>query len=543
MEKRLLFAALLSLGVLILWSWLGPQPDRRTPLPVPVTPQGTVVPPTAVAATATVPAPGAVRIAGTQEGLTTVENDVARATFSNRGAVLTSLVLRKHFDDQKRPLELVRALPDLSTKPLAVVFPGNPELTQLATGALYAVEKTPGRTLRFRYGDERLSVTKEVRLGDGYLFDVKVAVAGPEFTLLVGTGLRNPTPTEQASRYLTPPTAVLTSGTGLQQIPPKKLEKEEIIPLPANGFVGIEDNYFLAALAPRQAATARVFPYVPPAAPGASTKTDPLVSAGVSTKGTLDARVFFGPKDVEILERTGLGLEKTVDFGWFGILARPLLWLLKKAYGWAGNFGLAILLVTLLIRILLFPLMHKSYASMKKMQKLAPKMNAIRDRYKKAKTDAAQRAKMNQELMTLYKDEGYNPMSGCFPVILQLPILVAFYNVLNRAVELRHAPFVLWIHDLSAVDKSFLLLILMVVTMYIQQAMTPSTIDPMQKKIFMAMPLLWGFMLKDMPSGLVLYWLFSNVLTILQQMLINRMGRDEPGAGAGKPARVKVARA
>ena len=516
---------------------------------MPVTPQGAVVSPPAVAPTAVaggaaVPAPGAVRIAGTQEGLTTVENDVARATFSNRGAVLTSLVLRKHFDDQKRPLELVRALPDPSTKPLAVVFPGDPELTRLATGALYAVEKSPGRILRFRYGDERLSVTKEVRLGDGYLFDVEVSVAGSEFTLLVGTGLRNPTPTEQASRYLLPPTAVLSSGNGLRQIAAKKLEKEETVPLPANGFVGIEDNYFLAALAPRQAATARIFPYAPPAAPVApAAKVDPLVSAGVSTRGTLAARAFFGPKDVEILESTGLGLEKTVDFGWFGILARPLLWLLKKAYAWTGNFGLAILLVTLLIRILIFPLMHKSYASMKKMQKLAPKMNAIRDRYKKAKTDAAQRAKMNQELMALYSAEGYNPMSGCFPVLLQLPILVAFYNVLNRAVELRHAPFVLWIHDLSAMDKSYLLLILMIVTMYIQQAMTPSTIDPMQKKIFMAMPLLWGFMLKDMPSGLVLYWLFSNVLTILQQMLINRMGRDEPGAGADKPARVKVARA
>ena len=313
--------------------------------------------------------------------------------------------------------------------------------------------------------------------------------------------------------------------------------------MPANGFVGIEDNYFLAALAPRQPATARVFPVLPPAAANVPpAAADPLVAAGVSTRGTLDARAFFGPKDVEILESTGLGLEKTVNFGWFGILARPLLWLLKKAYSWTGNFGLAILLVTLLIRILLFPLMHKSYASMKKMQKLAPKMNVIRDRYKKAKTDAAQRAKMNQELMALYSAEGYNPMSGCFPVLLQLPILVAFYNVLNRAVELRHAPFVLWIHDLSGMDKSYLLLILMIVTMYIQQAMTPSTIDPMQKKIFMAMPLLWGFMLKDMPSGLVLYWLFSNVLTILQQMLINRMGRDEPGAG-DKPARVKVARA
>ncbi|HEY3172695.1 MAG TPA: membrane protein insertase YidC [Thermoanaerobaculia bacterium] len=541
MEKRLLLAALLSLGVLLLWEWIGPRTLRRAPIPVPT--RGALAVATPIPAREPSPVAGGERIEGTQEGLTTVENDVARATFSNRGAVLTSFVLLKHTDDQKRPLELVRALPDPSAKPLALVFPGKPDLTQLAAKVLYAVETGPNRTVRFRYGDERLTATKEVRLGDGYLFDVKVAVAGPEFTLLVGTGLRNPTPGERASRYVVPPTAVVSSGSGIQQISARKLTKEEGWPLPPNGFVGIEDNYFLTALVPRQATAARIFPFALPASPGdPSAKPDTLVSAGVAASGTLEMRAFFGPKDVAILESTGLGLERTVNFGWFGILARPLLWLLKKAYTWSGNFGLAILLVTLLVRILLFPLMHKSYASMKKMQKLAPKMNAIRDRYKKSKTDAAQRAKMNQELMALYQAEGYNPMSGCFPVLLQLPILVAFYNVLSRAVELRHAPFVLWIHDLSAVDRSYVLLILMIVTMYIQQAMTPSTVDPMQKKIFMAMPLLWGFMLKDMPSGLVLYWLFSNVLTILQQMLINRIGRDDD-SGTRKPARVKMARA
>ena len=186
--------------------------------------------------------------------------------------------------------------------------------------------------------------------------------------------------------------------------------------------------------------------------------------------------------------------------------------------------------------------MHKSYMSMKKMQKLAPKMNAIRDKYKKGRTDAAQRQKMNEELMKLYQAEGYNPMSGCLPLLLQLPILVAFYNVLRFAVELRHAPFVLWIHDLSAVDHSYVLLILMIVSMYAQQAMTPSTADPAQKKIFMFMPLIWGVLFKDMPSGLVLYWLFSNVLTVVQQMIINRLGdKNEPAPG--KPARVKAARA
>jgi YidC/Oxa1 family membrane protein insertase len=540
MEKRLLIAALLSLGVLLLWEWMGPKSSRRAPPPAPT--KGVSVLPTAVMLAPT-PVPGAEHITGTLEGLTTLENDVARATFSNRGAALTSFVLRRHLDDQRRPLELVRAIPDPATKPLALVFPASPEVTRVASTALFAVERGPGRAVRFRYSDDRISVTKEVNLGDAYVFDVKVSVAGPPFTLLVGTGLRNPTEKERASRYLMPPTAVASVGGGVEVVPVQKLKKEEVLTLPPNGFVGIEDNYFLAALSPRQAASARLFPFIPaPAASDPAAKAEALISAGVSASGALEARAFFGPKDVAILESTGLGLERTVNFGWFGILARPLLWLLKKTYSWSGNYGLAILLVTLLIRILLFPLMHKSYASMKKMQKLAPKMNAIRDRYKKSRTDAAQRQKMNQELMALYQAEGYNPMSGCFPVLLQLPILVAFYNVLSRAVELRHAPFLLWIRDLSAVDGSYVLVILMIVTMYIQQAMTPSTVDPMQKKIFMAMPLLWGFMLKNMPSGLVLYWLFSNVLTILQQMLINRIGRDDDG-GAGKPGRVKPARA
>ena len=544
-SKRLLLAAALSLGVLFLWERFGPKPPASPPAPPAVQPTAAPAPTAAAAvAPATDPATGAAeKIAAAEERLTTIENPVARATFSNRGAVLTSFVLRRQTDDAGRPLEIVHSVPESASKPLAVVFSDSAELTKLSSNSLYAVEKTSDTTIRFRYADERLSVTKEVRLGNAYLFDVRVDVAGREYTLVVGTGLRNPSEKERASSYVMPPTAVASTGGSLERIAGPKLKKIETWPLAANDFVGIEDNYFLAAFAPRQPAVARIVPYaVAPSPTTPNAKPETLVSAGVTGSGRLDLRAFFGPKDVEILETTGLGLERTVDFGWFGILARPLLWLLKKAYSWTGNYGLAILLVTLLIRILLFPLMHKSYASMKKMQKLAPKMNAIRDKYKKAKTDAAQRAKMNQELMALYQAEGYNPMSGCFPVLLQLPILVAFYNVLSRAVELRHAPFVFWIKDLSAVDRSYLLVILMIVTMYIQQAMTPSTIDPIQKKIFMAMPLLWGFMLKEMPSGLVLYWLFSNVLTILQQMLINRMGRDEDPK-EGKPARLKAARA
>ncbi|HKF43052.1 MAG TPA: membrane protein insertase YidC [Thermoanaerobaculia bacterium] len=548
MEKRLLLAAVLSLAVLAAWEFLVPKPPKPAPRPVPPpaatapvatagssTPAASEVAATASAAPArNLPAP----VSGRAEEKPVVENALVRATFSNKGAVLSSLVLLQHTDDHKKPLELVRQSPGSSGKPLAVEFPGNPELTRRVADAFYAVEKPSERSVRFSYADDAVAVTKEIRFETGYLFDVKVSVVGPRYTLVAAEGLRNPSEEEVASRYVAPASAVVASPAGLVHERADKLEKPMEWPIPERGFAGIEDNYFLAVLIPKPGPGAIAYAIPNKDKEG---KPAPIIAAGLSGQGDISARGYYGPKDVEILESLNLGLERTVDFGWYGILARPLLWLLKRTYTLVHNWGAAILIVTLLIRILLFPLMHKSYSSMKKMQKLAPKMNAIRDKYKKAKSDAAQRQKMNEELMKLYQAEGYNPMSGCFPILLQLPILVAFYNVLSRAIELRHAPFVLWITDLSAVDRTYVLLILMTVTMYIQQAMTPTTADPAQKKIFMAMPLIWGFFLKDMPSGLVLYWLFSNVLTILQQALIQKMGKDEPEEQ--KPAKLKRVRA
>jgi len=546
-SKKLLLAAGLSLAVLILWEWIVPKPVRQPPAQT-----------TRTAPSATAPAPSSAPVEATpvseeavsasEESLVTLENGSIRATFSNRGAILTSLILKRYKDGQGRPLELVRAAAPLAPRPFTLSFDGNEEATRRAAGALYAIEKKSGRELQFRFSEGSLAITKEVRLLEGYLFDVKVTVSGPAYTLLAGSGLRNVTAKEKASSFVEPTTAIATVDNGFERVREDKASEPQTWPLPERGFAGLEDNYFLAVLLPRQASTARVFPVALPAAPPA--KATAAVAAGVTGNGTLSVRAYYGPKDLEILEGLNLGLERAVNLGWwgFGIVARPLLLLLKWTYSWIGNYGLAILFVTLLIRIAIFPLTHKSYSSMKKMQKLAPKMNAIRDKYKKAKTDAAQRAKMNQELMALYQAEGYNPMSGCFPMLLQLPVLIAFYNVLSRSIELRHAPFMLWIRDLSAVDATYILVIVMIVTMYVQQAMTPSTLDPVQKKIFMAMPVIWGFFLKDMPSGLVLYWLFSNVLTIFQQMIIKRMGsKDEektekPARKTEKPARVKKAR-
>jgi YidC/Oxa1 family membrane protein insertase len=544
LEKRLLLAAALSLAVLVAWELIVPKP--KPPARPAARPATAAVSPSPAAATAPAessPAAAIPPVAAETESATVLRNDVVELTLSNRGAVLSSLILKKYTDDQKRPLELVRQLPPPATRPFAIDFPGRPEETSRASSALFAVEKKSDREARLTFSDGRLQITKQIRLSDGYLFDASVAVVGPPCEVSLGTGLRNPTPRDLANRYVMPATGVATSESGMERVRAEKLEKDAkgiSWSVPGRGFAGIEDNYFLAVFLPDRPTSAHLRAFVTTDAAG---KAQPTVTASLAATGELGGRAYFGPKDVEGLESLHLGLERTVDFGWYGVLARPLLWLLKRTYGWVGNWGVAILLVTLLIRILLFPLMHKSYASMKKMQKLAPKMNAIRDKYKKARTDAAQRAKMNQELMALYQAEGYNPMSGCLPILLQLPILVAFYNVLSRSIELRHAPFALWIKDLSAVDHTYVLLILMIVSMYVQQAMTPSTADPAQKKIFMAMPLLWGFFLKDMPSGLVLYWLFSNVLTILQQVLINRIVKDEEPAAKSKGTAARVPKA
>ena len=548
MEKRLLLAAGLSLAVLLAWEWLAPKPPKPQPsaLPTPAASSAPTASPAASPASvstaeATVAsAPPAKPESAAEETAEVVENDVFKATFTNRGAVLKSFILKRYTDEQRQPLELVRAASPNLPRPMGLDFGKDAETTKGVASALFVVERDSPRDVRFRYTDAKVSITKEFRISDGYLFTTRVSVSGPPFSVVLGPGLRNPAESEKRSRYIMPASAVLSTTDGLKIVRPEKATAGESWTIPPKGFAGIEDNYFLQVLVPDAATTAKILTFAVPQPTSDKPSLD--LAVGLSGERSCAGSAFIGPKDVSVLESYGLGLERTVDFGWYGILARPLLWLLKRSYGLVHNWGLAILVVTFLIRLALFPLTAKSYSSMKKMQKLAPKMNAIRDKYKKSKTDAAQRQKMNAEVMALYQAEGYNPMSGCLPMLLQLPILVAFYNVLSKTIELRHAPFVFWIKDLSAIDKSYVLVILMIVSMYLQQAMTPSTLDPAQKKIFMFMPVFMGFLFKDMPAGLVLYWFFSNLLTIVQQLIMNRMVKEDDPAPPAKGARLKAAR-
>ena len=239
-----------------------------------------------------------------------------------------------------------------------------------------------------------------------------------------------------------------------------------------------------------------------------------VLTAGQSTSA--DYLCYFGPRDLDILQQVDHQLDKAIDFGFFGVIARPLLSVLKFFYSYVGNWGVAIILLTCIIKVLFWPLTQKSYTSMKAMQTLQPEMQKLREKYKNNKE------KLNKEIMQLYRDKRVNPMGGCLPMFVQIPVFFALYKVLLGTIALRHAPFAFWIQDLSAKDPYYITPIIMGATMFLQQKMSPSTMDPAQARIFMFMPIIFTFMFLNFPSGLVLYWMVNNLLTILQQWHVNR---------------------
>ena len=238
-------------------------------------------------------------------------------------------------------------------------------------------------------------------------------------------------------------------------------------------------------------------------------------------------RLYYGPKKLTDLKEIGANLDKSLNFGWFDVIAKPTLWLLNFFYGFVHNYGVAIILVTVLFKAAFWPITQKGMKSMKNMQKLQPKMAKIKEKYK---GDPAQ---MNKEVMNMYKTYKVNPLGGCLPMVLQIPVFFALYKVLLQCIELRHAPFMFWITDLSAPDRLWVslhipylggipvLTLLMGASMFLQQKMTPTTADPAQAKIMMFLPVVFTFMFINFASGLVLYWFVNNLLSILQQKLIN----------------------
>ncbi len=328
--------------------------------------------------------------------------------------------------------------------------------------------------------------------------------------------------TSVANKYLQKPQGILELDGKVERLDPSSIVKQPVREGSVR-FAGIDDHYFLAA-ALLDSKVARV-EYE------AETVPDPAVKEGhqfasfiLNPAGTgVDTRFFFGPKNFDLLRSVDQELVRVINFGVFAFLAVPLLRALNGVNGYLGNYGWSIIALTFFINLLIFPLRHKSVVSMRKLQELQPEIKAIQDRYGKLKATDPAKQKMNQEMMGLYKERGVNPASGCVPTLLTIPVLFAFYSLLSQAIELRGAPFAFWIKDLSVHDPLYVTPVLMGITMFVQQKMTPSTMDPAQQKMMMLMPAVFLFMFLWAPSGLVIYWFVSNVLAIAQQYFTNRI--------------------
>ncbi|MYI37591.1 MAG: membrane protein insertase YidC, partial [Acidobacteria bacterium] len=499
-----------------------------------------------------------------REQTVTVETSRYVAEFSNRGGRLLRLRLLEHTNSLGAPLEALPQGDDLvdSVRPLDVVLPGDPAPTRLTT-ALHEVavdgqirtgpvrldlREGETREIEFRYASaDGLEVSKTVRVqGGDYRMGVSVsAIRGGAEQLkevLFGPGIEHES---SVGRYETAEQGVIESGGESRLFSFSEAAGGEAASLSAQA-VGVASHYFAGLLVadPGQRYEARLealaipwesFELVPEDASGSRN----LLVAHLRSAGTSEFTLFTGPKQVELLTELGVDI---VEFGaWLRFLVVPIRQGLLWAYDLLGNYGWAIVLVTILISLLLAPLKHYSYVSIRRMQKISPQVKRIQDKYKALKPTDPKRSEMNQEMVALYREHNVSPIGGCLPMLLMIPFFFAFYRLLVVSVELRHAPFVFWVQDLSREDPYFILPLLMGASQLIMQKMTATQAEGIQAKIMMFMPVVFVLIMAWAPSGLVLYWFANNVISMGQQAVTSRiMDRREADvsvvevAGKGK---------
>jgi YidC/Oxa1 family membrane protein insertase len=366
------------------------------------------------------------------------------------------------------------------------------------------------------------SVRKTIELRSGYGLEVSIQGTGSlaNAPISVGTGLRNLGEQERNSRLAVWGDGIVLADGEVEKFKKAKVKAPVDLRPGVLAYAGLEDAYFINILRPMtRVDEVRIdrLEYTEQGDPSEEPKLNQALRVLlVPSSGIFEGELLGAPKEYKLLQSIGGGVEKTLDLGIFGFISVFFLKALWWIYGIVGNYGAAIILLTVGIRIVLFPLMHTSTVSMRKMAKVQPRVKEIQAKYKKKK-DPQARSKMSQETMALYKEEGVNPMAGCLPVLVQLPILWALYQLFLHAIELRHAPFMLWITDLSAKDPLYVTPVLMTATMWLQQKLAPQAGDPQQQRIMRMLPLIFGIMFLQFPSGLVLYWLTNNVISILQQ--------------------------
>ena len=458
------------------------------------------------------------------EQTVTVETDLVRVELSNLGGVIRSWELKRYntAPPEVKPVQLVYQGGKFKG-PLSLTV-ANADVDKMFREGLYNIEKDFTKldaahpvghvTMRFHNAAAQIGVEKRLTFHhDSYLVDMSFAIEGMTESYDIGLGT-NFGIVEWGDGFI----GLIGSASQVdnkveKETPEKELERKGTVQ-----WVALQDKYFLSVLMPKEGAAAL-----------AKTEDPKVVSAGVrmaasGAASSVALQLYAGPKEYDILRSLDAGLEDMIDFGWFiygswtivKSVAKPIFYVLRFIHDYVGNYGVTIILLTCMIKLLFVPLQYKSYKSMKMMRAIQPKIKEVQEKYK------GDRDRLNKELMKLYRDQKVNPLGGFLPMFLQMPVFISLFNVLYMTIDLRQAPFMLWVHDLSVQDPFYVLPVLMGVTMFIQQKITPNTMDPTQAKIMLVLPIGMTFLFINFPAGLVLYWLTNNTLTITQQLVTDR---------------------
>jgi YidC/Oxa1 family membrane protein insertase len=541
--QRLILLFIFSFSLLMLWeAW-----DRQSrPKPAPTTPAAEkgIATPTKppAAATSKVPATETPAADTLPKGETVrITTDLLIADVDTVGGTLKRVELLRHKQAQDPSMNLLLLGPDHryeaqsglsgdagpNHRTLWRAVPGERSLAPGSDAVELRLSATgkDGAEVQKVYTFHRNSYVVDVALEvrnngtaplSAYAYFQLTHDGRPETT---ATGLASSFGAQSFSGY-----AIYTSERKFEKVPPSDLDKGKAdhVKQAKDGWLAFVQHYFVAAWLPPEGV---VRDFVTEKRPDGTYAGRVMIPANVAPGATVrvSASLYAGPQEKRRLEAAAPGLDLVVDYGWLTIIAWPLFWLLEKYHALTGNWGVAIILLTISIKLVFFPLSAASYRSMAKMKLVTPRLTKIREMY------GNDRQKMNQAMMELYKTEKINPLGGCFPILVQIPVFIALYWVLLAAIELRHAPFMLWIKDLSALDPYYVLPVLMTGTMWLQTKMNPVPPDPVQAQVMKFMPFVFSIFFFFFPAGLVLYWLVNNILSILQQWQIQRMfERDRP---------------
>jgi YidC/Oxa1 family membrane protein insertase len=541
MERRVLVAIFLSFLVLYVYQAfvVKPKPAPAKPANAPASasaatpaPAPAETPPTPTSSAPAAPTATPLVSDGAEHD-TVVETRDVIAVFSNRGGTLKSWRLKRYLDQQKQPLDLV-VHDQAAAQPRPFSLRTTDQaITAALNNALYKLTSAPSgdatksaTMVAFEYRDSSgLRAVKQFRVQpSSYLVDLRATVTANDrpvaFSVEWGAALGDSD--SQTGRYAVKPEALLSGSGKVQRLAANTLAKQ---PTYEDNFkyVGVDDHYFMAAALDTGRARVTYQPLSTPPQAGSKDPAHEYIAYSIETARPDEAlKIYAGPKDFDTLKAIDPGLVSAVNFGMFTVIVVPLLASLKWINGFIGNWGWSIIALTVIINLIMFPLRHKSVVSMRKMQAIQPEVKAIQDRYAKLKATDPAKQKMNTEMMALYKERGVNPASGCVPILLTLPVLIAFYSLLSTAIELRGQPFFGWIHDLSQPDPYYIAPVLMGISQLWQQWITPQTgVDPAQQKMMMIMPLMFTFFFITAPAGVAIYWLMSNVWAIGQQYMTN----------------------